>query len=104
VLVARTPAAELFGTALADFARRQRRQSRFAQRLNRLLFHWYLPTHRQDVFERFYRLPDRTICRFYALQTTAGDRMRILVGKPPRGLSLRARLTVSERFIEPACH
>jgi lycopene beta-cyclase len=96
-LVARTPPSELFGAPLATHAREHRRQARFARLLNRLLFRWYLPEERAPVFERFYRLPEPLIERFYALRTTAADRARILLGRPPRGLSLRARLTASRR-------
>jgi hypothetical protein len=35
-------------------------------------------------------LPEVSIRRFYALELTAWDRARILVGRPPRGLSLSA--------------
>jgi lycopene beta-cyclase len=69
-----------------------RRQSRFAQRLNRLLFRAIAPADRWAVFSRFYRLPPATIARFYALETTAADRARLLCGRPPRGLSMRAAL------------
>ena len=100
-LVSRLEPEELFGTELARLAADVRFQSRFAYRLNHLLFHWFLPEGRTGVFERFYRLPEATIERFYALRTTRGDRFRILVGRPPRGLSLRARLSVQERLHEP---
>jgi lycopene beta-cyclase len=56
------------------------------------LFRWFAPEHRYHVLERFYRLPEPTIRRFYALELTALDRARILVGRPPRGLSWRAAL------------
>jgi lycopene beta-cyclase len=68
----------------------QRRQLRFALRLNRMLFRWFAPAQRHHVLARFYRAPEPTVRRFYALRTTAGDRARILIGRPPRGLSLRA--------------
>jgi lycopene beta-cyclase len=70
-------------------------QQRYARALNRLLFRWFDPTRRWHVFARFYRLPTATIERFYALESTALDRGRILIGRPPRGLSVRARLASS---------
>jgi lycopene beta-cyclase len=82
----------LFGGALAAHARAHARQLRFAARLNRMLFHWFAPADRYRVLERFYRLPADVIARFYALASTAGDRARILFGRPPRGLSLRGML------------
>jgi lycopene beta-cyclase len=86
------------GEAVARLARQLRPQMRFARLLNRLLFRWYLPDQRRDVFDRFYRLPEPAIRRFYALRTTRLDRARMLVGRPPRGLSLRARLSAVERL------
>jgi lycopene beta-cyclase len=44
------------------------------------------------VFERFYRLPTTTVERFYAMDITMADRVRLLVGRPPPGISLRAAL------------
>ena len=42
------------------------------------------------MLERFYReMPEDTIRRFYALDMTVGDRARLLLGRPPRGFSLR---------------
>lgn len=64
------------------------RQQRYLCWLNRLLYGAFPPERRVHVFERFYRLPVPTISRFYAMQTSAGDRARILCGRPPRGLSL----------------
>ena len=43
---------------------------------------------RRNVLERFYRLPEAIIRRFYALSLTRADRLRIICGRPPRGLSL----------------
>ena len=91
-LVASMPAAELFGDALTAAARAQGQQLAFAGRLNRMLFGWYPPERRYHVLERFYRLPEATIRRFYALQLTRTDRARIVLGRPPRGMSLRAAL------------
>ena len=78
--------------ARADYARwlaEHHRQQRFCVRLNRLLFDAFAPEQRHHVLERFYRLPVETIRRFYALETTATDRARILCGRPPSGFSLR---------------
>jgi len=91
-LVAGLAPERLFGEELALHARAQVRQARFALRLNRMLFRWFRPEHRYRVLERFYRLPAPVIRRFYALELTALDRARIVVGRPPRGLSLRAAL------------
>ena len=71
-----------------------------------MMFGWYPDDQRWHVLERFYRLPEATIRRFYALELTAMDRARIVIGRPPRGLSLRRALrratrpTQSSRFEE----
>jgi lycopene beta-cyclase len=60
----------------------------FARFLNMLLFQGFEPEERVHVFERFYRLPVATIQRFYSLDMTVTDRLRLLFGRPPRGFSL----------------
>lgn len=51
--------------------------------LGRMLFGAAPPGQRWRIFERFYRLRPSLIGRFYAGQSTAGDRIRILCGRPP---------------------
>jgi lycopene beta-cyclase len=89
-LVAAVSPEQAFSPALEDFARRHRGQARYAWLLNWLLFCAYPPAERWHILERFYRLPEPTIERFYALQMTAGDRARLLLGRPPRGFSVRS--------------
>jgi len=54
--------------------------------LNRMLFHAAAPEQRYRIFEHFYRLPKGLIERFYTGRPRAGDKLRILSGKPPVGL------------------
>ena len=54
-----------------------------------MLFAWFPPDQRYHVMERFYRLPEDTIRRFYALSLTHRDRLRIVMGRPPKGISWR---------------
>ncbi len=84
---------------IAALARKHGRGARFAQGLNRLAFGFFAPSRRYHVFERFYRLPEATIRRFYSLELTARDKVRILGGRPPRGFSVRRPLarTKAER-------
>ncbi|MBL8715032.1 MAG: lycopene beta-cyclase CrtY [Myxococcales bacterium] len=90
--VARSGPDGVFGPALDRLLDEHRSQLRFALLLNRLLFAVTPPQHRRDVMERFHRLPPATIRRFYALTTTRTDRARVFLGRPPRGVSLRAAL------------
>jgi lycopene beta-cyclase len=92
-IAARVAATIAAGGDLRELAAEHTRQLRFAGRLNHMLFRWFPPGQRYHVLERFYRrLPEASIRRFYALELTNLDRARILVGRPPRGLSLRAAL------------
>ncbi len=69
--------------AIRHHAAAQHRRQRFYRLLNRMLFLAAEPDRRHLVLERFYRLPTPVIERFYAGRTSAGDMVRILVGKPP---------------------
>ena len=79
--------AELPGVHLAAFvdnrARHHWAQTRFYRMLGRMLFDAAEPDRRYRIFERFYRLPQPLIERFYAARSTMADRIRILSGKPP---------------------
>ncbi len=70
--------------AAAALAARLRWRLGFARFLNRLLFRAVTPSGRWRVFRRLYRdLPDAVLGRFYALEFTAADAARVLVGRPP---------------------
>ena len=87
-LVATSPPAALAAAAAAARLRLQRR-ARFCCLLNRLLFRAYPAPARCAVFARFFRLPEPTIRRLFSLRLNRRDKIRILGGRPPRGLSLR---------------
>lgn len=82
-------AALIQGTLRAEW----RRQG-FFRLLNRMLFLAGAPEQRWQVMQRFYGLPEGLIRRFYAGRLHAGDKLRILTGKPPVPLdqALRAAL------------
>jgi lycopene beta-cyclase len=84
---------DVLGPGLAALQRTHRRQARYAEQLNRLLFTAFPPDAMWNVFERFYRLPEALIQRFYALSLTPLDRARILIGRPPHGFSLTRALS-----------
>jgi lycopene beta-cyclase len=90
--VARRSPDRLFGPELEAMARAHASQLAYATRLNRMMFRWFPPERRHNVLAWFYRLPEAVVSRFYALELTAFDRARIFLGRPPRGLSLRAAL------------
>ena len=69
--------------AVRDEAQRQWRAQGYFRLLNRMLFLAGPPAQRWRVMQRFYRLPERLIERFYAGRLTALDKLRIVTGKPP---------------------
>ena len=78
--------ADLPGPRLAamldDRARAHWRGTAFYRRLGTMLFAAE-PGERRRVFERFYRLDEGLVERFYAARSTRRDRLRVLCGKPP---------------------
>lgn len=81
------------------------RATGFYRRLGQMLFGAARPEERWRIFERFYRLPDGLIERFYAARSTRRDRFRILCGKPPVPLGraaaslLRAGAPLAQRAV-----
>lgn len=59
------------------------RERAYFRLLNRMLYRAAEPAERYRVLERFYRLPQGLVERFYAARTTPFDKVRILAGKPP---------------------
>lgn len=79
--------AELDSKSLLRLIRRRSlelwRRGGFFRLLNRMLFRAAAPEERYRVLERFYRLPEPLIARFYANRATLADKIRILTGRPP---------------------
>lgn len=90
--------AHLPGPALANAvaarATRHWADTSYYRLLGKMLFEAALPSRRFEIFERFYRLPEPLIERFYAARSTPLDKARILTGKPPVpvGRAVRALL------------
>lgn len=76
--------------AVARAAAAQADQLAFANRMTSMMFRWFAPDRRREALAHFYRLPADVIARFYALALTRGDRARLFLRRPPRGLSWRA--------------
>ena len=79
--------AELPGQQLAALletrARRHWSRTGFYRMLGSMLFGAARPRERYRVFERFYRLNEGLIERFYAGESRLKDKARVLMGKPP---------------------
>ncbi len=69
--------------AIRDLAAAHWRSRGYYRMLDKMLFHAAEPDQRYRMFERFYRLSPGLIERFYAGQSSAWDKLRILSGKPP---------------------
>lgn len=69
--------------ALHGYAHARWRERRFYRLLDRMLFRAAKPMERYRVLERFYRLDEGLIGRFYAARSTGLDKMRIVAGRPP---------------------
>ena len=76
--VARTPLELLFGPAWQRMVAAHRRQQVFARTLNYLLFAGTPGPSRWRVMSGFYRNPEDTLRRFYALALTGRDQLRIM--------------------------
>jgi lycopene beta-cyclase len=96
LVIAAAPGPAEVPAALARAWVRHQRQARFCQWLSGLMFSAVSPGERWRLLARFYRLPEPTIARFYALRLTWLDRLRLLAGPPPRGLSLRPASSSTE--------
>ncbi|HVU52189.1 MAG TPA: lycopene beta-cyclase CrtY [Polyangia bacterium] len=90
--IARGATPQETAAALDALVRERGRQRSLERLLARLMFGAMPPSTRWTALERFYRLPSATIARFYASRTTAVDRARLLLGRPPAGLSWRRLL------------
>ena len=85
------------GPATRALAERHWQEGRFERLLTRMLFRAADPPQRYRILERFYRLPEPLIGRFYAGQSTFADRARILAGKPPVSIG-RAVAAIMEKM------
>jgi len=66
-----------------EHAERAWKRRGFYRMLDTMLFRAAFPHERYRIMERFYTLPAPLIARFYAAETSALDKLRILTGKPP---------------------
>ncbi len=87
---------DLSAAAIAAWSREQFfahwRHSAYYRLLNRMMFRAAGPLERRRIFERFYRLPEPLIARFYRGDLTLADKARLVIGRPPVpiGAAIRA--------------
>lgn len=68
---------------LANHSQRHWNRTGYFRLLGRMLFQAAAPAQRFRIFQRFYRLDEELIERFYATRLTAADKLRVLSGRPP---------------------
>ena len=76
---------------LVSEARNHWRATGFYRMLGIMLFGAAKPEERYRIFQRFYRLSEPLIERFYASRSTLFDRARVLCGKPPIPIPIAVR-------------
>jgi lycopene beta-cyclase len=82
---------------LAARSRAHWRRTGFYRLLGDMLFGAAEPARRVAIFERFYRLPQPLIERFYTARSTWSDKARVLVGKPPVPIHRAAKALITHR-------
>ena len=75
-------------------------EENFLRLLNRMLFRAAKPEQRYKVLQRFYRLSEGLVARFYRNRLTKADKIRILFGKPPVPISKALANFSESKFIE----
>ena len=85
-------------TAVRGYALALDKRQRFFRLLNRMLFRGCAPERRYRLLQRFYRMPEPLIERFYAARTTPRDALRVVTGRPPIPITTALRC-LSERKV-----
>lgn len=97
--IASRPVDEVLGADLRALVGQIQDQQRYGLLLNEMVFEHGDPATRWHAFQRFYGLSEATISRFYALRTTRADRLRSVVGLPPRGVSVPRAVGSLVRYV-----
>lgn len=74
---------DIIHDALYGLAKRRWNEGGFYRLLNRMAFRAAVQDQRYIIYQRFYRLREPLIERFYAGRSTFADKARVLAGKPP---------------------
>lgn len=98
IALARDHSAETLNVMLRETALENWRSARFYRMINRMLFDASKPDERYQVLQRFYRLPQKLIDRFYAGKSSLADKGRVLAGKPPVPIGKAVKAVVPQKF------
>ena len=103
-LIAAAPMLEtapVFGAVRSHALDLDRRQA-FFRLLNRMLFRGCAPERRYTLLQRFYRMPEPLIERFYAARTTRLDALRLVTGRPPIPIATALKCLGERRVLDAA--
>lgn len=89
-------AGALFLAIRARASARWRSQG-FFRTLNRMLFLAGRPDRRWMIMQRFYRFAEPSVARFYAGDLSFGDKVQLLVGRPPVSVTGAVRAIMDRR-------
>ncbi len=87
---------------IATIARREWRRQGLFRLVNRMMFIAAKSSERWIMMERFYRLPEELIERFYASRLRLKDKIRILVDRPPLPIAKGLGVLSEKAFIKRA--
>ena len=91
--------AEPLFAAIRAYAARHWRAQGFFRALDRMLFLAGEPDRRWAMMQRFYRLSEPLIARFYAGSISPGDKLQLLVGRPPVSIVGAVRALLDTRVL-----
>jgi lycopene beta-cyclase len=80
--LSREPMGAGLGERVRKLQSQMARRQRFFYWINRMLF-WQKPVLRYKLLQRFYRLPEGTVARFYSARFGPLDYLRFFGGRPP---------------------
>ena len=93
--------AEPLFAAIRAYAAKRWREQRFFRALDRMLFLAGEPDRRWAMMQRFYRFDEALVARFYAGALSSGDKVQLLVGRPPVSIVGAVRALLDTRIATP---
>lgn len=90
-----TPSRENFERTQARFQKDEQQRENFYLMLNRMMFQAAANEERYRILQKFYRLPEGVVQRFYSGRLSWLDKARILSGRPPVSVTKALRAILS---------
>ncbi|MEI7973866.1 MAG: lycopene beta-cyclase CrtY [Bdellovibrio sp.] len=90
-----SPSQENFERTQARFQKEEQQQENFYLMLNRMMFQAAANDERYRILQKFYRLPEGVVQRFYSGRLSWLDKARILSGRPPVSVAKALRAIIA---------